>query len=676
MITRMVSVALVALFTLVQIPFSALAQSFEPVTVLLDPVTFGVDRNAVEVPAFRTTGAVTFRLPNGSYQAVSSGEEIFTHDENGVLVPTDETGKATSNGILFDRLPRGAQVLFDASTPSYTYSQGHHFFRLSFEGIAEPVLESPSVVAYRLSHHAILRFTIDGASIKKTITINGPVDRSILRFTLSQDHALVQKATFDGIDFLTAEDRAVFRTFSPSLQDASGVTLDHPISIVSLGGGSYQYRYDPEGLPETYIIDPTAGPLNGLLFVNDGGFGAASWSNATNAASSDTAYAGSNITSSGHSTNYLKATGMAFSIATGAFIKGITVEVERHRLATFSESVTVKDSRVRIVKTSAIGSTDRSNVNNWATSDPNSYVTYGSGTDLWGETWQASDINNPTGDVTSTKFGVAIAAVATCAGCLTPIGTAMVDHIRVSVTYLLTWGMVCTSGADCTGGSCGICGANTGFNAPCGANPPFTLVCGTHCGGCVGLAGVATLPDGVTAVRASDESYNLSVSPGTSDELVRFKKGSTILADIRMSFSCGNETATVQANFSGQKSYFHISTLDPRASTGYKLYIPKSVSHDRVRICSGAVALGCTSADSWSYYASDQGTIVPNGAFNTTGITSTVADGYWQIMGVKGSGGEGEGSGAGGTTVPEFSAIGLLAVLVSCAYVLRKWILR
>ncbi|MSR67487.1 hypothetical protein EXS65_01500 [Candidatus Peribacteria bacterium] len=672
----MVSIVLIALFTFVQIPFSAFAQSFEPVTVLLDPVTFGVDRNAVEVSSFRTTGAVTFRLPNGSYQAVSSGEEIFTHDENGALVPIDETGKITANGIVFDRLPRNARVHFDASVPGYTYRLGNHFFRLTYEGIAEAILEKPNVVRYDLSPHAILRFSIHGAGIRKTITIDGPVDSSTLRFALTQDAELRQRTTSDGIDFETSEANILFRTLAPSLQDVSGVPLDHPITLRALGGGLYEYDYDPTGLPETYIIDPTAGPLNGLMFANDGGFGTASWSNLTNAVTSGDSYAGSSITASGDSTNYLRVTGMAFSIATGAFIKGITVEVERHRTATFSESVTVKDSRIRIVKTSVIGSTDRSNANNWATSDPNSYVTYGSETDLWGEAWQASDINNPTADVTSTKFGVAIAAVATCAGCQTPIGTAMVDHVRVSVTYLLTWGMTCTSGADCTSGSCGVCGANTGFDAPCGANPPGTLVCGAHCGGCVGPAGLATLPDGVTAVRASDESYDLATNGGSTDELVRFKKGSTRLADIRMSFGCGNVTATVQTDFSGQKSYFHISTLDPRASTGYKLYIPKSVSHDRVRICSGAVSLGCTSANSWSYYANDQGTIVPNGAFNTTGITSTVADGYWQIMGVKGSGGEGEGSGAGGTTVPEFSAIGLLALLASCGYVLRKWVLR
>src|SRR3989344_5212889 len=61
----------------------------------------------------------------------------------------------------------------------------------------------------------------------------------------------------------------------------------------------------------------------------------------------------------------------------------------------------VYDHRVRIIKGGAIGSTDKASGTAWPGSL--AYTTYGGASDLWGETWTASDINAST-------FGVAISA--------------------------------------------------------------------------------------------------------------------------------------------------------------------------------------------------------------------------------------------------------------------------
>lgn len=117
--------------------------------------------------------------------------------------------------------------------------------------------------------------------------------------------------------------------------------------------------------------------------------------------------------------------------------------------------------------------------------------------------------------------------------------------------------------------------------------------------------------------------------------------------------------------------------------TGYTLYVPKSTDHDRVRVCIGKHTLGCTSSDSWwglvgGFFANDQGQIVStSGSYLTGGIVVSVSDGYWKIEGLYGTGGEGEdsnagGGGSGGYTVPEFSGIGLIAVLAGCGYVMKK----
>jgi len=94
---------------------------------------------------------------------------------------------------------------------------------------------------------------------------------------------------------------------------------------------------------------------------------------------------------------YLKITGFGFSgIPTNAIIDGISVEFNKK-----SSANTVKDLAVRIVKGGTIGSTDRSLLTDWPASF--GYVTHGSSSDKWGESWTAADVMNG-------NFGVAIAA--------------------------------------------------------------------------------------------------------------------------------------------------------------------------------------------------------------------------------------------------------------------------
>lgn len=116
-------------------------------------------------------------------------------------------------------------------------------------------------------------------------------------------------------------------------------------------------------------------------------------------------------------THYLKATNFGFSIPTGAAISGIVVEIERKE----SAANVARDNRVRIVKGGTIGTTDKASASEWPTTD--TYATYGSDVDLWGETWTVADIN-------SSNFGVAISAMGLGGG------TASIDHIRITVYYL------------------------------------------------------------------------------------------------------------------------------------------------------------------------------------------------------------------------------------------------
>jgi hypothetical protein len=161
----------------------------------------------------------------------------------------------------------------------------------------------------------------------------------------------------------------------------------------------------------------TMGPNSPTTVVNDVSLAGTPWTSPGNAVASDDMYAMAALAMT-VSSNYLAATGFGFSIPADAVVTGIQVDVERSTQGSGFGSVVV-DRAIRIIKGGVIGVTDRSLGTNWP--DADAYATYGGPSDLWGETWTASDINSPT-------FGAAVALMATS-------GSGRVDHIRITVSY-------------------------------------------------------------------------------------------------------------------------------------------------------------------------------------------------------------------------------------------------
>jgi len=152
--------------------------------------------------------------------------------------------------------------------------------------------------------------------------------------------------------------------------------------------------------------------------ADDATVGTVAWSNPDNAKVSD----GNDATSNGIAnsiSHYLKANNFGFAIPTGATINGILVEVEK---AGGDGIDFIQDNAVRIVKGGSIGVTDKSSLDNW--SDTDTYKSYGSSADLWGETWAYTDINSST-------FGFAISAKEVS----DEATSSYVDHIRITVYY-------------------------------------------------------------------------------------------------------------------------------------------------------------------------------------------------------------------------------------------------
>jgi len=156
------------------------------------------------------------------------------------------------------------------------------------------------------------------------------------------------------------------------------------------------------------------GPLPPGAVVSDGSFGTSPWTNPGNAITSDNTYA---VTAPGGlPTQYLKATNFGFNIPAPAEILGIEVDLERRCTA-----ATVFDVRARIVKGGTVGTAERALGGTWPTVD--TVVTYGTPSDLWGETWTPADINGA-------GFGFALSVA-------DGVDTAAVDSIAITVHYSL-----------------------------------------------------------------------------------------------------------------------------------------------------------------------------------------------------------------------------------------------
>jgi hypothetical protein len=166
----------------------------------------------------------------------------------------------------------------------------------------------------------------------------------------------------------------------------------------------------------------TAGPNNPSTATNNTSIGSRSWSSVSNVYLSDNQNATASSLTSSSVSNYLVATGFGFAIPSGATITGIQVAVER-RDGGVSSYRYVRDNSIRIVKNGSITGTDFADTStNWPTSD--GVATYGSASDLWGQTWTSSDIN-------ASNFGVAISVK----GISSSSENAMIDNITITVNY-------------------------------------------------------------------------------------------------------------------------------------------------------------------------------------------------------------------------------------------------
>lgn len=163
------------------------------------------------------------------------------------------------------------------------------------------------------------------------------------------------------------------------------------------------------------------GPLSGSSFASVAP-GTSPWSNPGNAITSDDVYA--SWSSGTGDTEYLRALNFGFSIPSAATIDGIQVQVER--VGTASPLTECHDLNFHMVRGGVIqtGEDNKAAAGAWGT--PETTVTYGGPSDLWGGSWTPADIN-------AVDFGFAMTCEGGSGG--TTAGEGYVDHITITVYY-------------------------------------------------------------------------------------------------------------------------------------------------------------------------------------------------------------------------------------------------
>lgn len=372
-----------------------------------DPVAFGLPETAKEVVSQRTYKTATFILEDGKYAQTAYGDKkLVTQDRFGNIVPVSEKGEVIGREYVFDKLPDQARIMFNLDKPEYTFFKDGYWFKIAFRGNAKGFVVEDNVIQYTLGENAYLRWSVVGANVIKEIIIEREGELPDLSFALEHSSNLGLANSGGVLQLFNPKGELIFDTQEPFLTDMDREKLPTPVKIVEKNKRFY-YEYKKEGLEFPYIIDPSAGANSpGTLADSNitGCTSSISWSNASNAASSDNSYAAVSaaFTESEVSTRCLLTTNFGFSIPGGSTIDGVLVEYER-KCSGNSAFFHCTDGTIKLYSGGAlVGSNKAYYTGNsssyWPTSD--AYYSYGGASDLWGASLDVSTVNN-------SGFGVA-----------------------------------------------------------------------------------------------------------------------------------------------------------------------------------------------------------------------------------------------------------------------------
>lgn len=258
-------------------------------------------------------------------------------------------------------------------------------------------------------------------------------------------------------------------------------------------------------------------------------------------------------------TDYLHVTGFGFSIPAGSYVAGITVEVEM--FGTVPTGASNSENSILLLNSAgARVGIDHSTFATLATTDLNTYVTYGSSSDNWGGVLTYADIN-------SADFGVALQYRSGNINDTPGNYDFYVDHVRVTITY--------TAGFDAVIDGCFNDGATWGRVSPgvAGIDYPDATIAASIPGGrtvtvCAGSAAncfaliinstlsttagaILTLANSTSSLNVSDDvlmQTTTSASASFASGTINLNGGSlTAIGDLFMTADQNGGNVTTQA---------------------------------------------------------------------------------------------------------------------------------
>jgi hypothetical protein len=492
--------------------------------------------------------------------------DLLTSDQQGHIVLADSHGRVQGDQFIFNGLAQQASVVFDLTWPSYTFMQNGRSITMSYSGNSlspsRGIVRDDHTVEYALSDGATLQWQVIGSAVNKKITIEKPDAKTNFSFSIVLSGNLAQELKDDVISIRDLQTgKVIFATQRPFLTDMAGKELQNPVQIKKISEGNYYYSYDKNGLLYPYVLDPADGPFSPTTGNDDVSTGTVPWSNPNFIFADDSGRATASLNSISTTTHYLEGTNFGFSIVNGSVISGIVVEWKK--IVAPGGPATVHDNAVRIVKRGVIGSTDRSSTD-WPTG-AEAYTTYGSSSDLWGDTWTPSDID-------AADFGSAISAV--CVNCAAGASLS-VNHVRITVYYTSASsatisGTVYTDEGTTTMGSGRLVGVSVNGAVEAASSS-------TDSGGAYSISGLTILAgDVLTLYLDNDTEKAVTVTVGTGsnqtgvdlyqNDLITRCDNSCSLSNANLNTANNNGDTDIDAIYTG--------TTTITTAAGKSLFIP------------------------------------------------------------------------------------------------------
>jgi hypothetical protein len=308
------------------------------------------------------------------------------------------------------------------------------------------------------------------------------------------------------------------------------------------------------------LAGDSSGPNVPSSCTDDNSFLGAAWSNPSNAQTDNGTGATATLPPDERS-DYLNCQNYGFAI-TSSSIDGIVVTVDRKATGT---DISVDDERVRLVKGGVVGTTDKQTNTAWPTTYAD--ATYGSSSDLWGDTWSEANIE-------ATNFGAVVSAFNSDL----VSGTATVDIDVIEITVHYTGGITVSGTVYSDEGSTAL--GNQTVRVAVNGTDHSTTAESNASTGAYSISGVSAVANDVITVYLEDETADAvtaTVTDGANETGIDLYQDRLITRhDNSGSLTNSNLSTAAVASEADISNIYSVSAGALTVADGKELFVPTS----------------------------------------------------------------------------------------------------